>query len=1644
MGTRKLSIVSRGICGSLTVGIRGPAVVWLGLAAACAASLADDWPAYRHDNARSGVTAEQVKPPLSQCWVFQPRHAPQPAWEKPNPRPVGGWDRLVERPRVRFDDVFHVAVAGDALFFGSSADGKVRSLDAATGKVRWSKLTGGPVRLAPTVCEGKVYFGSDDGFVYCVRASDGTEVWKFRAAPKPRKVLGSGKMVSLWPLRAGVLVDDGAAYFAAGIFPAEGVYLYAVRADDGQELWCNDTFGAQPRSNVSPQGYLLASKTTLFVPMARVAPAAFDRKDGRMLYGGPFVRHRIGGTYALLAGDRLITGTEQMLAYDQKSPKARFAWFWGRQLIVTPETSYMATGREIAALNRTTYPKASLRRWSAVEQRYRVSHPLGVAKRKQRSLEAAIRTHEQALEKLDQQIGELAEKRRPASKEIAALKEQREAAKKKLETEAKALASAKEEVAKLQERIESAAEQREQAEADMAAGEKWRCPSECVDALILAGDVLFAGGDGKVAAFDSGTGEKLWAQEVNGRAKGLAAAAGRLLVSTDTGAIHCFGPAGSKQVGPIKETPNPSPYPRDELTPVFEAAAERIVRTTKIKRGYCLVLGCGTGRLAYELAKRTELIIYGVEPDARKVELARRALDAAGLCGTRVWVEQADPLRSPYSDYFANLIVSESALVAGELPGDAKEAYRMLKPLGGTICIGQPVEARGRTKSLSPDALRDWLAPAGIKRPRVTTRAGVWLKFARGPLPGAGSWTHQYAEPGNTTCSDDQLVRCPLGVLWFGEPGPHAMAGRHRRAAAPLAVNGRFFVQGEGYAPKIGVGENVVRAYDAYNGLKLWERRIRGALRVGVSSRPSSMAANAEDIFVTAGDKCFRLDAATGETNATYTLPPTNDAKPGRWHYVASVGKLLYGTQPPGRIFAVKTSNGRPRWVYQGESVPQTSISIGDGRVFFAESSVTDKQRQAWLKKQTARIKRLKGPERAEAEEKLKTATVRLVVALNARTGRRVWQKPIDLTGCGGGAYWMALGSIYKDGVLVFFGAYNDGHYWRDFFAGKFGARRVVAVSARDGKVLWSKKIGYRVRPIVVGDTFHAEPWAFDLRTGEQRMRVHPVTGRKEPWQFPRPGHHCGCPAASPHTLLFRSGCLGYYDLVRDEGTTHFAAQRPGCWINFIPANGLLIFPEASSGCMCPYPNQCTCVFKHREEPRAWAYFSSPGPMTPVKHLALNFGAPGDRRDKAGRLWFGYPRPGGHLVLRFRVDTTLLPGGGYFNHDPARVDVRGTEKPWLFQSGARGLTRCSVPLLAEGEEAGPYTVRLCFAEPTHDRAAQRVFSIKLQGKVVLTDFDVFKEAGARNAAVVREFKNVQVDRRLEIELVPKGDEPTTDQAPVINAIEVVREKPFHASFVPPSFLLSKAEPEQVREVRVTNASDTNFTGRLRAMAPDGIAIEPASTNLDLEPGATKVIELKATALRKLKLGDYEIDMRLVRQDGGVEWQRPATVTYIGERRRVVFKAVEDAHVTKGRPEANHGRAAGLGHDGGNQKMEDNSHTIAYLKFRLEVPGKTISAKLRLHVGQSNHSQSGDAGRVCLVEEPWSENTITYATRPQEGKEVGKLGAVKRGEVVERELKVELRGQKELSIALVPTSCDGTGFLSRESAHPPELIVEYGL
>ena len=169
----------------------------------------DDWPVYRHDAARSGSTKSQVSSKLKPEWRTQ----------------IGG--RLSS-----------VVVSGGKLYVAQIDAHTVHALDAASGEPAWDFTTGGRVDSPPTVADGKVLFGSADGWVYCVRADDGQLIWRFRGAPRDERLTAYEQLESVWPVHGSVLVHDGVAYFVAGrsSFLDGGLRLFRLDAGSGRLL----------------------------------------------------------------------------------------------------------------------------------------------------------------------------------------------------------------------------------------------------------------------------------------------------------------------------------------------------------------------------------------------------------------------------------------------------------------------------------------------------------------------------------------------------------------------------------------------------------------------------------------------------------------------------------------------------------------------------------------------------------------------------------------------------------------------------------------------------------------------------------------------------------------------------------------------------------------------------------------------------------------------------------------------------------------------------------------------------------------------------------------------------------------------------------------------------------------------------------------------------------------------------------------------------------------------------------------------------------------------------------------------------------------------------------------------------------------
>jgi len=992
---------------------------------------AKDWAQFRGDAARSGYTSEELSADLSLRWVYRPRQAPRPAWQ--------GRDT-----RMTFDYAPQPIVAGGAVFFAGSADDKVSALDLATGRVKWRFFAESPIRFAPAFLGGRLYVCSDDGYVYCLAAKTGEVVWKKRGGPAGDMVLGNGRMVSRWPVRGAATILDGIIYVGAGIWPSEGIYLYALDPDTGEELWVNDTSGglltdqphggARAHSGVSAQGYLAVAGDTLLVPTGRAVPAGFNRADGAFRYfhlqrygqvrPGPFVGVADGLTFS---GNSLFRAESGQLLLS-KTPGSGFAVF--------PQHIVFAQGGSIKAVDRSEL----LVEQETKDAKGKISKKISLS---------------------------------PASWSI-------------------------------------------------------ECSEPLGFCLIGAGETVVAGTENnKVVTADIRSKSVVMTAEVDGEALGLAAGSGSLIVSTDRGSIYCFAEKSSKDAVEIRPAPKGSGYGENQA---YAAAAREIISRTGKTKGYCLDLGCGTGGLAFELAKLTDLQVYAVDSDAATVAEARELLDAAGLYGTRVTVLQRDLADTKLPNYFADLVVSGASVEKGDGRVPRKEIDRVLRPYGGAACLGKP------------------------ERMIVTVRGG---------LEGAGNWTHQYCDPANTNCSVDELVTAPLEMLWFAD-NDFEMPSRHGRGPAPLCLDGRMFVE----------GLDGLRAIDAYNGRVLWEYSLGNVLKaydqehlMGTAGTGSNFCVTAQGLYVRRGGKCLHLDPANGKLIAEFAAPQHPKGQDSTWGYIACENGTLFGAVAEtehivkyrfGRsdmgaqftesvlLFAMDAKSGALKWTYQPQhSIRNNSIAVGNGKVYFIDGPLALGDRPDAAAKHQM-------PPKAGSSSDQALATL---VVLDVDNREVVWKSSVDIYGT-----MLALSGDHD--ILLM--AYQDTRFKLPSEVGG----KMTAFRASDGDRLWDIKADYGSRPILNDGTIYAQPGAWDL-----------ITGKKKDFRFER-SYGCGILAGSRNLLAFRSATIGYRGLDSGAATENYGGIRPGCWINTIPAGGLLLVPEASHKCVCSYLIKATIALQ--------------------------------------------------------------------------------------------------------------------------------------------------------------------------------------------------------------------------------------------------------------------------------------------------------------------------------------------------------------------------------------------------------------------------------------------------------------------------------
>jgi len=170
---------------------------------------AADWPTYRCDASRSGIINAKLPTRLDKAWQADIR------------------GRLSG-----------VTAAQGRVFVASVETHTIHALDADKGDALWTYTAGGRVDSPPTIHRGLVLFGSADGWVYALLASDGELAWRFRAAPEDRRTFVNGQLESVWPVHGSVLVKDDCLIVAAGrsSYLDGGIHFYRLDPVTGTKL----------------------------------------------------------------------------------------------------------------------------------------------------------------------------------------------------------------------------------------------------------------------------------------------------------------------------------------------------------------------------------------------------------------------------------------------------------------------------------------------------------------------------------------------------------------------------------------------------------------------------------------------------------------------------------------------------------------------------------------------------------------------------------------------------------------------------------------------------------------------------------------------------------------------------------------------------------------------------------------------------------------------------------------------------------------------------------------------------------------------------------------------------------------------------------------------------------------------------------------------------------------------------------------------------------------------------------------------------------------------------------------------------------------------------------------------------------------
>jgi outer membrane protein assembly factor BamB len=129
-------------------------IVFLALALIMAPAVAGDWPGAKKDARHTSYADEALSPPLELDWS----------------RNAGGG--IGASP----------VISEGILYYSNDTGATLTAVNLSTGAPLFSYKTAGSLESTPALADDQIIFGSYDGYVYCLRKSDGHLFWKRQLA----------------------------------------------------------------------------------------------------------------------------------------------------------------------------------------------------------------------------------------------------------------------------------------------------------------------------------------------------------------------------------------------------------------------------------------------------------------------------------------------------------------------------------------------------------------------------------------------------------------------------------------------------------------------------------------------------------------------------------------------------------------------------------------------------------------------------------------------------------------------------------------------------------------------------------------------------------------------------------------------------------------------------------------------------------------------------------------------------------------------------------------------------------------------------------------------------------------------------------------------------------------------------------------------------------------------------------------------------------------------------------------------------------------------------------------------------------------------------------------------------------------------